>query len=297
MSLILIACLIPLISAWTVHPNKYLSGYTFSPYKFSSLDAAQQACAKKSDCGGVTYEPYSKKYSTRRGTKLFKSPSKEVSYLNSLPGWTSHNGKYLSGYTSSPYTFSTITSAQQACAKKSDCGGITYEPYNKRYTTRKGTTLKSSPSDETSWLYTGIHVFTSHSGKYLSGYTSSPYAFSSLNSAQQACLKKSDCGGITYEPYNTRYTTRKGTKLYKSPSGETSWLKSLPRWTSHNGKYLSGYTSSPYTFSSLITAQQACAKKSDCGGITYEPYNKRFTARKGTTLKSSPTDETSWLKP
>ena len=34
-----------------------------------------------SDCGGVTYEPKTKNYTLRKGTKLMNSPSHEITYI------------------------------------------------------------------------------------------------------------------------------------------------------------------------------------------------------------------------
>ena len=316
MSLILVAFLIPLVSAWTEHQNKYLSGYTSSTSIYPSLSAAQQACSQKTDCGGVTYEPNNKRYTTRKGIKLLNSLSGETSWLKLSVSstnknsdvltkeydWIANYDKYLFEYTSPNYIFPTLLSAQQVCSQKTDCGGITYEPEQVRYTTRKGLDLRPSSSSEISWLNPKVSIpgWISFYGKYLSGYTSTPFIFTSLIAAEQACSEKRECGGVTYEPFNDRYTTRKVAKLIESPSGEISWLNpasSLFGWTSHDGKYLLGYTKTPFAFASLIAAQVACSKKSVCGGITYEYSNDRYTTRTSTDLKSSSTGETSWLNP
>ena len=34
----------------------------------------------------------------------------------------------------------------------------------------------------------------------------------------------------------------------------------------------------------------------DCGGITYEPRSSKYTLRRGTTLRTSPSGEISWKK-
>ena len=316
MSLILAAFLIPLISAWTEHPNKYLSGYTSSTFIYPSLLAAQQACSQKTDCGGVTYEPYKKRFTTRKGIKLFNSQSGETSWvklnisssmnksdvLTKEYDWIANYDKYLHEYTSPNYIFPTLLSAQQACSQKTDCGGVTYEPGYVRYTTRKGLDLRPSSSSEISWLNPKVSTpgWISFYNKYLSEYTPIPFIFISLIAAEQACSKKLECGGVTYEPLNNRYTTRKVAKLIDSPNGEISWLNpasSLFGWTSHNGKYLLGYTKTPFAFPSLIAAQVACSKKSICGGVTYEHSNDRYTTRTSTDLKSSSTGEISWLNP
>merc|ERR1711937_222301 len=76
-------------------------------------------------------------------------------------------------------------------------------------------------------------------------------------------------------------------------------------FSEHEGKYLSGYCAgcscrdrTGYKFDSLQAAKDAfckCACNRKCGGITYEPRSKKYTLRRGTTLKDSPSGEISWL--
>ena len=77
------------------------------------------------------------------------------------------------------------------------------------------------------------------------------------------------------------------------------------KWCEHKGKYLSGYCSGcscrdrvGFRFNSLEEAQTAfcqCSCNRKCGGITYQPKSKKYTLRKGTTLKDSRSGEISWL--
>ena len=77
------------------------------------------------------------------------------------------------------------------------------------------------------------------------------------------------------------------------------------KWCEHKDKYLGGYCTgcscrdrTPYKFDSLDEAQAAfckCSCTRKCGGITYEPRSKKYTLRKGTTLKNSPSGEISWI--
>ncbi|XP_063695080.1 uncharacterized protein LOC134826584 isoform X2 [Bolinopsis microptera] len=65
--------------------------------------------------------------------------------------WGQYNGKYLSGYSAGVAKYDTVSAAVAECPKRPDCGGITYEPYSGKYTLRKGSELKASPSKEISW--------------------------------------------------------------------------------------------------------------------------------------------------
>jgi len=61
---------------------------------------------------------------------------------------------------------------------------------------------------------------------YLLGYSAGVNKYSSLGEAQSECLKRSDCGGITYEPSSRMYTLRKGGELKPSPRQvqEKTWM-------------------------------------------------------------------------
>ena len=80
-----------------------------------------------------------------------------------------------------------------------------------------------------------------HGGKFLGGYASDKgKAHSSLEAAKTACWVDNKCGGITQESM-LKYTTRRGTVLGHSPSGENSWLvnrlvnKSNAKWDCNTG--------------------------------------------------------------
>merc|ERR1712216_796346 len=68
-------------------------------------------------------------------------------------------------------------------------------------------------------------------------------------------------------------------------------------WKQHNGMYLGGYSKGKHKYNNLQTAARACYKRGKgCGGITYEPKSKKFTLRRGTKLRKSPSREVSWTK-
>jgi hypothetical protein len=77
---------------------------------------------------------------------------------------------------------------------------------------------------------TGAPTFFSDAyvGYYLAEYASGPssdISFSTLSAAQTACRANPTCNGITKEPTNNNiYSLRKGTTLFASSTGETSWL-------------------------------------------------------------------------
>merc|ERR1712070_598428 len=82
---------------WGVTHNTYLSGYSKGPHKYSALRRALMACYKRGKgCAGVTYEPYSKKYTLRRGRKLKRSPTKEKTWVKKFVTVTSRStgGRY-----------------------------------------------------------------------------------------------------------------------------------------------------------------------------------------------------------
>jgi len=162
-------------------------------------------------------------------------------------------------------------------------------------------------------------TWSQHNGKYLSGYSSGQHNYPNLQEAAKQCYQRKDCGGITFEPKTKKFTLRKGTSLKKSPSHEISWTKTTTSttgkggatsvrrtsttvrrvnvsWSQHNGKYLSGYSSGQHNYPNLQEAAKQCYQRKDCGGITFEPKTKKFTLRKGTSLKNSPSHEISWTK-
>jgi len=68
------------------------------------------------------------------------------------PAWSKHEGQYLGGYSSGAHMYDTLEQAQAQCVTRNDCGGITYETRgSKKYTLRKDTVLRGSPSAEISW--------------------------------------------------------------------------------------------------------------------------------------------------
>merc|ERR1712176_1455023 len=76
----------------------------------------------------------------------------EVEAGDKPTGWSKHEGKYLGGYSSGVAKYDTLAQAQAECVKRTDCGGITFETRgSKKFTLRKGTDLRDSPSAEISW--------------------------------------------------------------------------------------------------------------------------------------------------
>ncbi|XP_063692111.1 uncharacterized protein LOC134824257 [Bolinopsis microptera] len=145
-----------------------------------------------------------------------------------VPGtWSKNAGKYLSGYSAGNAKYDSLLKAQSECLKRSDCGGITYETASKKFTLRKGIDLKDSSSGEISWMAISSDdevTWSKNAGKYLSGYSAGTAKYDSLLKAQSECLKRSDCGGITYETASKKFTLRKGIDLKDSSSGEISWM-------------------------------------------------------------------------
>merc|ERR1719223_125726 len=121
-----------------------------------------------------------------------------------------------------------------------------------------------------SLLATGLaaDIWCAYEDSYLGGYSYGQYSYSTLTEAQDACIRRSSCGGITDEPYNGgRYTLRKGpaVRVGQSPSGETSWtickvknnvvLESY-KWCVYEDSYLGGYSSGRYTLRRGPSVQQ-----------------------------------------
>merc|ERR1712241_1382298 len=82
---------------WGVTTNTYLSGYSKGQHKYSALKRALVGCYKRGKgCAGVTYEPYSKKYTLRRGRRLRRSPTKEKTWVKKFVSVTSRTtgGRY-----------------------------------------------------------------------------------------------------------------------------------------------------------------------------------------------------------
>ena len=71
-----------------------------------------------------------------------------------------------------------------------------------------------------------------HADRYLAGYASDGGTqHASWDAAEAACTADAACGGVTRASNGNSYTTRAGTTLTSSPSGETSWLKSTMAWS------------------------------------------------------------------
>lgn len=86
-----------------------------------------------------------------------------------------------------------------------------------------------SNGDEVTDCHGGERVLDSwcqHDAKYLEGYSSGKKRYPSLNEAQEQCLTRDDCSGVTYEPENRKYSLRKGTELLDSDKDdENTWVR------------------------------------------------------------------------
>jgi len=215
--------------------------------KVASIYACLDHCRGNSKCRSVAFDNRggasqgncwlkSKPFGDRlKYIKGVQSAQKSCSGARVSEVWSQYGVKYLSGYCSGIHRYATLTEAQTECPKRADCGGITFETqskHSKKYTLRKGSVLKGSPSKEIS--YTLKTRWSQHWVKYLSGYSKGTYRYKTLAEAQRECLKRSDCGGITYETMSKqskKYTLRKGIKLKGSPTKEVSWRKAAKRYT------------------------------------------------------------------
>jgi hypothetical protein len=63
-----------------------------------------------------------------------------------------------------------------------------------------------------------------YASKYLADYPRGTFIYPTLGDAQAACSVRDDCGGVTHESHNNRFTLRTGVELFSSSPVETSWL-------------------------------------------------------------------------
>jgi len=168
----------------STYSNTYLSAYPSGwTYKAGlSLDTAKSVCASLSGCGGLTQTTAG--WEPRAGTSPLTSDAGESSILKlscgssttkaptsapSTPNAPTTPGKcygpllqktylylYPNGY--SPPTTSSLSDAQAACLKYSDCGGVTWT--GSRWEARKGTSPMTSSSGEQSYLVVSCGVAT-----------------------------------------------------------------------------------------------------------------------------------------
>ena len=134
-----------------------------------------------------------------------------------------HTNKFIGSYTSGANLYTSETLAKDACKARDDCKGVTQEPI---FTLRTGLTLNDSLSGEVSWQKSGTSFTGPHTNKFLAGYTSGTYLYTSETLAKDACKARTDCNGVTTE-LSGRYTLRTGLTLSDSGSGEVSWQKTV----------------------------------------------------------------------
>ena len=270
------------------HTNKFLASYTSGTYLYTSEPLAKDACKARDDCKGVTQEPI---FTLRTGLTLNDSPSGEVSWQLSRSYTGPHNSKLIAGYTSGTYVYDTEALAKDACKARDACNGVTAE-LGTRYTLRTGETLIDG-SGAVSWQKSRTSFTGPHTNKVLASYTSGAYLYHSETLAKDACKARDACKGVTQEPI---FTLRKGLTLIDSGSGEVSWQLSRSYTGPHNSKFIAGYTTGTYLYTSETLAKDACNARADCMGVTRELSKTRYTLRTGLTLSDSGSGEVSWQK-
>ena len=140
---------------------------------------------------------------------------------------------------------------------------------------------------------------------YLATKTAGSWITEDFELAKYYCASAHDCGGVL--KWDGKYQLRAGTKVKKSPSGETIWVKGqCPRLPTDNDyceykdRYIPGYTAGGYKgFATLEEAKKGCTDfGSGCYGITYEPASKskHYTLRRYRWTAGSPSKEISWVK-
>ncbi|XP_063677780.1 uncharacterized protein LOC134813832 [Bolinopsis microptera] len=133
--------------------------------------------------------------------------------------------------------------------------------------------------------------------------------YSSEENCMNLCIKTAGCMAAVTSPLSWRksscyaigdYTLSRGggwaTAGRKCFDTTSTGLASGIIWTKKLGKFLSRYSAGTAKYSTLLVAQDECLKRSDCGGITYESFSKKYSLRKGTEFKDSPSGlEISWI--
>ena len=112
--------------------------------------------------------------------------------------------------------------------------GVTGSNLGTAFTTRTGPNLFISSNGETSWkkTITIVPSWNTYPKYYLIGCTTDKcLVYHTLLAAQTACLQLTACGGVTGSNLGT-FTTRTGLNLFISPTGETSWKKTVAPVTS-----------------------------------------------------------------
>ena len=99
---------------------------------------------------------------------------------------------------------------------------VTYDAHEQAYCVSGFEWAVAETADGEATYYDGPHANT-----YLAGYASDGGTqHASRDAAEAACTADATCGGVTMASGGSSYTTRAGTTLTASSSGETSWLKS-----------------------------------------------------------------------
>jgi len=89
-SLVTFAAILVAVTAdsriWEKHRGMVLRGkYSSGVSEYKYLEEAQIECMMRDDCGGITYNKSSKKYSLRSGVNLVDGPKKTTSWLLKIP--------------------------------------------------------------------------------------------------------------------------------------------------------------------------------------------------------------------
>ncbi|KAL4473611.1 hypothetical protein ABPG74_022475 [Tetrahymena malaccensis] len=208
-------------------------------------------------------------YQLRSGKNLVLSPNGEDSWLKQSCGqyaqipsqctYSYNPGDYSGGCSQNCKDFSNIEDAKNACNADPTCNAVTFSQrtsgggastgasgngwgYQLRAT--KGST--HSPSGETTWVKQSCQPATTFpcffqqasQGYYLGGCYNNCKDYASLQDAQNNCLNKQGCGGVTFSKKNIGgsnasnaydgawgYQLRSSTTPSLSPNGEDSWVQ------------------------------------------------------------------------
>ncbi|XP_063686383.1 uncharacterized protein LOC134820061 [Bolinopsis microptera] len=121
-----------------------------------------------------------------------------------------------------------LGNCQEWCDETPRCKGVVLSPVDwavrECYLVATTHITARSGWESSSLTNCGLDYWSKNAGKYLSGYSAGTAKYDSLLKAQSECLKRSDCGGITYETSSRKFTLRTGIDLKDSSSSEISWI-------------------------------------------------------------------------
>jgi len=149
------------------------------------------------------------------------------------------------------------------------------------------------------------YVWDKQPNKVLHGYAKFPGSTKyntgkyTLQGAKDMCIKiASQCFGVTCTKSN-ECTTRGGSDLKDSPSGETTYvLRHVAGdwgWQKHPKKRMVAFAGGDHQLRALPAAKYRCVELKDCTGITCREYQSECTVHSGTTLEDSQSMAT-WVR-